>query len=75
MRQDGAALCHASPELRADQETVLAAVEQDGGALFYAAKQLKADRGFVLAAVYSRTAERAAEFGEQIIPPLKCSLI
>jgi|EP01047_Picozoa_sp_COSAG01_P079836 predicted dehydrogenase len=31
--------------------------------------------GFVLAAVYSRTAERAAEFGEQIIPPLKCSLI
>ena len=48
---DGRALEHASDELKADREVVLAAVKQDGNALKYAGGKLKSDREVVLAAV------------------------
>merc|ERR1712194_336478 len=47
----GYALEHASAELKADREVVLAAVQQNGVALYYASAELKADRDFVLATV------------------------
>ena len=37
-------LQHASQELRADREIVLAAVQQNGEALRFASEELKADR-------------------------------
>ena len=51
MRQDGDALLHAAPQLRADREVVLAAVGQDWRLLEFAASPLQADREAVLAAV------------------------
>ncbi len=45
------ALRDADKSLKADRETMLAAVKQNGGALSYAAKVLQADRRLVLAAV------------------------
>ena len=40
-----------SPELQADREVVLVAVQESGDALEYASKELSADREVVLAAV------------------------
>ena len=51
MQQDGYALRHASPEVRADREVVLAAVQQSGYALRHASLEVRADREVVLAAV------------------------
>ena len=54
VKADGMALMalkHASPELQADREVVLAAVQQNGEAFHYAAEELQADREVVLAAV------------------------
>ena len=45
------ALEHASKELRADREVVLAAVKEWGGALEYASEEVRGDREVVLAAV------------------------
>ena len=50
MAQDGEALKHASAELKADREVVLAAVAQYGNAVRCASAELKADREVVLAA-------------------------
>ena len=55
--QYGRALEIASPELRADREVVLAAVEHDGWggrSLGYASPELRADREVVMAAVRQR---------------------
>ena len=49
MQQTGYALCHASAELRADREVVLAAVQQSAVALRYASVELQRD-GAVLKA-------------------------
>eukprot|EP00656_Telonema_subtile_P011531 TRINITY_DN1571_c0_g1_i19.p1 TRINITY_DN1571_c0_g1~~TRINITY_DN1571_c0_g1_i19.p1 ORF type:complete len:145 (-),score=43.98 TRINITY_DN1571_c0_g1_i19:357-791(-) len=48
MAWNGRALQHASEELRADREVVLAAVQQDGWALQHASEELRADREFML---------------------------
>ena len=48
---NGGALEHASAELRADREVVLAAVQMNGWALVFASAELRADRAVVLAAV------------------------
>ena len=42
--QNGNALEHASDELKADKEVVLAAVTQRGNALSYASDELKGDK-------------------------------
>lgn len=44
-------LAHASKELRADKEVVLAVVKQNGSALEHASEELQADKEVVLAAV------------------------
>jgi len=49
--QDGLALQHCAPPLRADVDTVLVAVQGCGGALQYASEELRADRHIVRAAV------------------------
>jgi hypothetical protein len=49
--QNGDALKHAAPALRADKEVVLAAVTQCGWALHFAAPALRADKEVALAAV------------------------
>ena len=54
MAQNGWALRHASEDLRADKEVVLAAVAEDGYALQHAAAEMQADTEVVLAAVIRR---------------------
>jgi hypothetical protein len=54
VQQNGEALEHASPELRADREVVLAAVQQNGEALEHASPELRADREVVLVRLCSR---------------------
>ena len=49
--QNGHALRHASPELKANPEVVLAAVTQNGHALRHASPELKANHKVALAAV------------------------
>ena len=51
VKQNGAALRHASQELKGDREVVLEAVKQNGAALRYASEELKRDREVVLEAV------------------------
>ena len=51
MTQDGRSLEHASAELKADKEVVLAAVTQDRYAIAYATPELKADKELVLFAL------------------------
>ena len=51
VKQNGADLEYASPELRNDREVVLAAVQEDGRALRWASAELRNDREVVLAAV------------------------
>ena len=51
VKQNGADLEYASPDLRNDREVVLAAVQEDGRALRWASAELRKDREVVLAAV------------------------
>ena len=51
MQQDGRALRCALPELKADRDLVLAAVQQNGWVLRHASEEPKADREVALAAV------------------------
>ena len=51
VKNDGNALGHASDELKADKEWIIAAVKNDGYALDYASDELKADKEVVMAAV------------------------
>jgi hypothetical protein len=65
--KDGLALRHATPDMIADREIVMAAVSQTGSALQYAAEALKADREIVSAAC--RSYSPALEFAD---PALAC---
>ena len=51
VRQNGAMLQHASPELQEDPLVVLEAVRQNSSAFLYAAPSLQKDKDIVLAAV------------------------
>ena len=63
MRQDGEALAHASPRLRAAPAVVRAAVGQAGAALRHAAPGLRGDRALLRAAVETSPKEL------QLAPP------